>query len=382
MNVCIIGGGHIGTTLTCYIKHANPDKKVVLYTQHPQKFSQSIRCNDIEHELSYTVTPDHISNDPAIVSDADIIFIALPHFAVEEAFRRIAPHIASGVHIGILPGGGGCEFFFEKYFQRRAVLFGVQRVPFTAKLVEYGRETNLKSWKPYSVTGTLYAGDLEEACRRVEQCGLRTEKAPNYLSVALTPTNPLLHTCRTYEIFSTYERTHEFPSKEKFYVGWTDAASSMLLSMDAELHSLLDAVPEIDTTAIRPLSEHYQADSAEALTRKINRIPTFQSVWAPMRPSPHGNGTYVADVQSRLFTEDFPWGLAIIRAYFDLVDVPAPTMDCVLQWYAKYMGLSWYVDGVFRGHDLKTIGIPQHYGISTKADLLSFYSRGTRLPDA
>lgn len=379
MNVCIIGGGHIGTTLACYIKHTDPDKKVILYTQHPKNFEHSILCNDIEGGISYSVTLDNITDDPAVaVSDADIIFVALPHFAVEETFGRIAPYIMNGVYIGVLPGGGGCEFFFERYFQDRAVMFGAQRVPFTSKLVEYGKETNLKSWKPFSMIGTLYPEDLDEACRRVELCGLRTRKAPNYLCVALTPTNPLLHTGRTYEIFSGHGREYEYPEKTKFYVGWTDAASSRLLSMDAELHQLLDAIPEIDTTAIMPLPEHYESYTVEDLTRKINSIPTFQTVWAPMAASPSGNGTFVADTQSRLFSEDFPWGLALIRAYFDFFGIAAPTMDRLLKWYADYMGLEWYVDGSFCGKDLANTGIPQRYGVSTKEELLSFYNRQER----
>lgn len=362
--------------MACYIKHTDPAKKVTLYTQHPQKFSSVLKCNDWEREQSYTVTIDMVTSDPAVaVSDADIIFVALPHFAVEQAFCRIAPHVKKGVFIGAFPGGGGCEFFFERYFKQNAALFGLQRVPFTAKLVRYGQETNLKSWKPYSTVGALYNEDLEEACRRVEHCGLRTRTAPNYLSVALTPTNPLLHTCRTYEIFRAYDRKHEYQAKEKFYVGWTDTASTLLLSMDAELHNLLDNIPEINTTAIRPLTEHYGVDSIAALTQKINSIPTFQTVWAPMTPSSERSERYVADTSSRLFADDFPWGLAIIRAYFDYFHVAAPTMDKILGWYADYMGLEWYVNGTFNGKDLASTGIPQRYGILSRESLLDCYTK-------
>lgn len=375
----MIGGGHIGTTLSCYIKRAGPEKNVTLYTGHPEKFSESIRCHDLERELSYTVVLDRITADPALaVSEADMILVALPHFAVEGAFERIAPHIRPGVFIGVLPGGGGCEFFFERYFQDRAALFGAQRVPFTAKLVRYGAETNLKSWKPAVTLGALYREDLDEACRRMELCGLRTRKAPNYLSVALAPTNPLLHTGRVYEIFSGHDRAFEYAERCRFYAGWTDRTSEMLLSMDRELHKLLDAIPEIDTTAIRPLSEHYESYTVEALTKKINSIPTFQTVWAPMTASPGGKGGYIADTDSRMFSEDFPWGLALIRAYFSFFDMAAPAMDRLLQWYAGFMGLEWYVGGAFCGKDLADTGVPQRYGISSREELLSYYNRQSR----
>lgn len=371
MNVCIVGGGHIGTTLTCYIKHTHPQYRVGLFTRRPEGFSVDLKCNDIEQELSYQIKPDVVSNQPDIAAkDADIVFIALPHFAVEKAFADIAPYVSKDAMIGVIPGGGGCEFFFNKYFTTSQTLFGFQRVPFTAKLQEYGKETNLKSWKPFSVVGTLPSNRIKQVCERIESCGLKTQAAANYLEIALTPTNPILHTSRTYEIFGSYNREHVFNEKLKFYVGWTDGASKTLFAMDRELHELLDAMSDIDTSAIRPLSEHYESPTIEAMTNKINSIATFQTVYAPMKPYQDG---FVADLSSRMFTEDFPWGLAVIRSYFDYFDVPAPTMDKVLGWYAGYMGLEWFKDGRFIGRDLKNTGVIGNYGITTVKELLSIY---------
>lgn len=371
MKISIVGGGHIGTALVCYIKHTHPEFKVTLYTRRPELFSTEIKCNDIEQNTSYYSMPDVISNDAEIAtSGADIVFIALPHFAIEKAFADIAPYISENAYIGVLPGGGGCEFIFNKYFDSNKTLFGFQRVPFTAKLEKYGIEVNLKSWKPFSVVGTLKPERIEKACELIEACGLKTKKASNYLEVALTPTNPILHTSRTYELFGKYDVNYKYATKFKFYVGWSDEASATLFAMDKELHNLLDAMEGINTEAIRPLSEHYESPTIEALTAKINSIPTFQTVYAPMKEV---EGGYVADTTSRMFTEDFPWGLAVIRSYFDLFNIKAPMMDKVLGWYADYMGLEWYVDGKFCGKDLTKTGIIQNYGIKTKEELLKLY---------
>ena len=373
MKVCIVGGGHIGTTLACYIKHEDMTKNVCIYTRRPDRFARQIKCNDIEEKKTYSVALDAISNHPEIVKEADIIFVALPHFAVEKAFQDIAPFVKENVYIGVIPGGGGCEFFFSKYFHENATLFGFQRVPFTAKLVTYGEETNLKSWKPFSVVGTLHRGRIDEACKIIEKCGLKTRKASNYLEIALTPTNPVLHTSRTYEIFGRTRKESEFDAKSKFYVGWTDEASKTLFAMDQELHNMLDTITELDTSAIRPLSEHYESLTVAAMTEKINSIATFQSVYAPMKESEENPGKFVADIESRMFTEDYPWGLAIFKAYCDFCHVETPTMDKVLGWYADYMGLEWYLNGAFCGKDLCKTGIPQRYGVKNKEQLLAVY---------
>ena len=373
MKVCIVGGGHIGTTLACYIKYTVPSKQVSIFTRRPEMFSRKIKCNDWEKEIAYEVSLDCISGVPSMAAEgADLIFIALPHFAVEKAFQDISPFVSEDAVICVLPGGGGCEFYFDKYFTQKQTLCGFQRVPFTAKLEIYGRETNLKSWKPYSVVGTQKREWIDEACSRIESCGLRTRKAENYLSVALTPTNPILHTSRTYEIFGTYSRDHIFHDKCKFYVGWTDEASRTLFAMDSELRELLSRITELDTSAIRPLAEHYEAPTVEQMTKKINGIATFQSVYAPLKPAKDEMG-FVADTDSRMFTEDFPWGLLIIRSYCDFFGVKAPMMDKVLKWYADYMGLDWYVDGKLCGRDLKNTGIPQRYGIKTREELMNYY---------
>lgn len=163
-------------------------------------------------------------------------------------------------------------------------------------------------------SGHCKGGRIDAACEMIEQCGLKTQKASNFLEVALTPTNPILHASRTYELFGNYEKSHEFDEKSKFYVGWSDAASSTLFAMDSELHSLLDAMHGIDTSAIKRLSEHYESPTIQRMTAMINSIATFQSVYAPMKEQ---NGKFVADTDSRMFTEDFPWGLLVIRSYFD-----------------------------------------------------------------
>ncbi len=372
MKICIIGGGNIGTTLAAYIKHNNPKLTVALLTRNPQKFSNPILCHDVEGGFSYFSYIDIISGNPAeACSMADVLFIALPHFAVEKAFQDAAPYVSQDIFVGVLPGGGGCEFFFDKYFPDKATLFGFQRVPFIADLVAYGRETDLKSWKPYSVAATLKSDRIDQVCELMAICGLRIRQAPNYLSIALTPSNPLLHTARIYEMFRGFEKDHRFSEIWKFYVGWTDETSKILFQMDAELHELLDNITELDTSAIRPLSEHYESPTAADLTAKINSIPSFQSVDAPL--SKCEDGGYVANVQSRKFREDFPYGLAIFRDYCEYFHVAAPMMDRVLKWYAKYMGLKWYIGEEFKGEDLMVTGIPHRYGITDRKELISRY---------
>ncbi len=373
MKVCIVGGGNIGTALACSIKNYNHEYSVSLYTRHPEQYSGILKCNDIEHGLSFNSKLDCISSDPkTAASDANLVLIALPHFAVEQAFLSISPFVSQNAYIGVVPGYGGCEFYFDKYFKKGCSLFGFQRVPFITRLKHYGKEVDILSWKPYSIIAAQHPEKTYGACKLIENCGFATKKASNFLSIALAPTNPILHTSRLFQLFGMYSSDHVFEQKLKLYVGWTDYTSEIMLSMDAELHKMLDSIPEYDTTEIRPLSEHYESPTVHDLTKKINSIPSFQTIYAPMIDAPNGSG-YVVDTSSRLFTEDFPFGLAIIRADCQLCGIETPSIDKVLSWYANYVNKEYYLDGKYVGKDLIATGIPQNYGITTLKQLLSYY---------
>lgn len=383
MNIAIIGGGHIGTAMACYFKHRNPQARVAMAVRDEGRFAKEILCHDVEQGLDYYATPDLITSDWAVaLSGAQIVYITLPHFLIRDTFAKIANMVEPGALVGVIPGSGGCEFFFEEFFGRRARLFGFQRVPFTAKLAVYGHEVNLKSWKPYSVVGTLFSQDLDDAIAAVEACGLATSRAANFMAVSMTPSNPVLHTSRTFELFGATKPGEPLAGRRKFYVGWTDGASRTMLGMDAELHQMIDQIgDELDLSSIKPLGEHYEAPTVEAMTRKINSIPTFQTVFAPMVPAP-GNedaspeGAWVADTSSRMFTEDFPWGLAVIKGYCELFGVKTPVMDGVLSWYADYMGFEYFgPDGTWSGKDLDKTGTPQVHGVRTREDVIRLYGR-------
>ena len=115
MNICIVGGGHIGTTLACYLKHHSPLNHISLFTRNPDKFSEKIKCNDWEGGFSFIEKLDCVSSNPSVAAEnADLVFVAIPHFLVEKAFCDIAPFISKYSLVGVLPGGGGCEFFFGR----------------------------------------------------------------------------------------------------------------------------------------------------------------------------------------------------------------------------------------------------------------------------
>jgi len=372
MIVAILGGGNIGTTMAGYLSHVGTCDEVRLYTHRPDEFDKHLLVHDVERQQDYRADITLISSDlEQVVTGADVVCITFPHFMIDQTLRQMRPFVRKGAFVGIIPGSGGCEFFWKRYYDSDFTLFGFQRVPFIARYDVYGKETSLKSMKPSVTTATIPIDRNQELSEIINHYfAIPCEMASNFLAVTLTPSNPVLHTSRIYDLY--YQSTPQtvFPECGFFYKDWTDHASQVLFGIDGELQSLLKRLDKIDLTAVKPLGVHYESPTVPAMTHKISHIPSFQLI-ANTRLEVEGG--WVADLKSRYFVEDFPWGLCIIKGFCEICGVATPVTDTVLHWYEQYMGVHYFVDGKFCGKDLASTGIPQNYGIHTIDDIYAFY---------
>ena len=73
----------------------------------------------------------------------------------------------------------------------------------------------------------------------------------------------------------------------------------------------------------------------------------------------------VPDFGNRYFTEDGPFGLAVLRGIAEVAGVKTPTMDKVLTWMQSMMGKEYLKDGKLVGKDIGSTRSPQKYGLKT-----------------
>ena len=116
-----------------------------------------------------------------------------------------------------------------------------------------------------------------------------------------------------------------------FYREWNDAASECIIAMDDEFMQLLAKLP-VNRANIPSLLDYYESTDAESLTRKISSIAAFQTIKSPMKEVAGG---WIPDFASRYFTEDFPFGLKIIKELAEEHHIATPTIDKVYQWGMK-----------------------------------------------
>ena len=76
------------------------------------------------------------------------------------------------------------------------------------------------------------------------------------------------------------------------------------------------------------------------------------------------------NVKSRLFTEDVPYGLCILKDIADKVNVEVPNVVKIGEWHQKFMDIKYFVDGKLNPETLHLTGAPSQYGIKTIEELV------------
>lgn len=330
LRICICGGGGLGHVCAGVVG-SREDVELSMLSGHPDRWSDSITVTDGEGKR-YEAAIKRVSSRPEeVIPGQDIILLCLPGFLIEKTLLDIKPYLGHAA-VGTVVSSTGFFFFAHDILGANAKLFGFRRVPFISRVREYGRTANLLGYKA-GLTAVLENIEDRDAFRKELERLFATPVSllDNFLEVSLSNSNPILHTGRLYSMFCGRENK-VFDHPILFYKEWTDDASRMLIEMDAEFFELLD---QLEIKSIPSLLDYYESDNASSLTRKIQSIPAFQSIPSPMK---RVNGGWVADFESRYFTEDFPFGLRWIKTLADQNNVPMPFIDKVYRWGMDRIG--------------------------------------------
>ncbi|NHB69845.1 NAD/NADP octopine/nopaline dehydrogenase [Bacteroidales bacterium M08MB] len=189
----------------------------------------------------------------------------------------------------------------------------------------------------------------------------------NYLNVTLTPSNPILHTTRLYSIFKSYKEGIYWDKQLNFYEDWTNESSEILLKCDNELQLILKKLSQINLDGIKPLSIHYESNTPSELTNKIRSIDAFKGIRTPMVETEFG---FIPDFNSRYFTEDFLFGLNIIKAFAEIILLDTPNIDMVLKWFEIATK-----QPVFNKTGDLIYNLPKKYGVKSINDIIEYYGK-------
>ncbi len=331
MNITIIGGGNIGTLMAA--EFAFKGHGVTIYTSKPSLWNKELEVYDADENLLLKSSVCNITDSMEVaLKNAEYIWVVMPAQLFPELSEKMLPFLKKGQKIGVVPGSGGAEFAFKDALKKGCTLFGFQRVHSIARLKKYGKAVYQLGRKDELQIGAIPSCETSDICKTVSELfDMKCLELPNYLSVTLTPSNPILHTTRLYSMFKDYKPGTVYDRNFLFYEEWTDFSSEMLIKCDEELQTLCGVIP-LDLTDVKSLKAHYESFDVMSMTKKISGIKAFKGITSPMKET---DGGWVPDWSSRYFTADFPFGLKIIKDIAAMFSVKTPNIDTVWDWFVN-----------------------------------------------
>lgn len=375
MNITVVGAGNIGLALTASIS-AKDKYKVCLYTTNPllKRNSILLRVNE-ENREEYVSNFNTTSNPTEAFSNADIILCTYPAFLKKRFIDENQKYIKNNAILCFIPGYGGAEYACQKLIQNGTTISGLQRVPFVARAnsTEKGFVANILSKKKELYVAAIPHKNTEYIATLLENIFDIPCKALNeYLAVTLAPSNPLLHIVGLYNVFNDYTIGKIYENEMHFYHEWNDNASEILLAYDQELQNICNALQPLNLHEVVSLSKYYEASTPQMMTNKLKSIPAFEEVMVPLTKTMQG---YVPDFESRMFTEDFPYGVCVIKDFSLMTGVKTPMVDMLLDFYYKVSGYKYFDENGFHAKDYIHTGAPGNFGLFSKEEIAKFYHR-------
>ena len=319
MNVFVYGGGNIAHSLAAKISQTQP---VTVITRRPTSWTRRLSFEQggktVESRFDVSAT-----EDARAVSATELIFVALPQFAIEETLDRIVPYLNAGSTVAFVPAPARIVRYAELLASRGINVVGFQRVPYISRIVEYGRAVRISDDRDVY---RIVVSDSSLTYAWNEWCPLwfggRAEYLSSFLTLAFSNSNPLLHPSRLVVLFKDW-RNKTFPDNPPFYGEWTDESSELYISADSEMREVMSRYPIDMQRDYESVLDHYCVKTACELTVKLRSIPSFRTILSPMLRTVDG---WVPDFSSRYFTEDVQFGLAELLQFAETVGVQVPTM--------------------------------------------------------
>lgn len=354
-----MGAGNIGTQFAAHC--AEKGHRVTVFSSKPEKINKKLSIINEKNEIIHQGVIDKSTNDPVIAfTDAEVIFVIMPATLMKANAAKILPFVKPGMKICIVPGTGGGECAFRECMEKGATICGMQRVPSVARLVEYGKITRAVGYRNELFVAAIPNSETLWCCKFINSIlDIKVLPLPNYLNITLTPSNPILHTVRLKNLYAGYHEGVIYEKVPLFYENWNDKASELLLKCDDEVQKLCCKLDQFDLSYVKSLKIHYDSPTPEAMTNKISSIKGFMGLTSPAIKV---KGGYIPDFNSRYFTADFSYGLAILIQVASFIGIDVPNMEETLDWYHSLISKC----DEFQFAD---------YGINNYQEFIEFYSK-------
>lgn len=330
-------------------------------------------------------TPERVSKRAeAVIPGCQILLLCLPAHAIDEHLQAIAPHIDAGALVGSLGGSSGVDWCVDAAMAavgrgpESYGVFSLVNLPWVCRIAEYGRRVEVKA-----VKGPM-ALAVRPSARRAEVTALLdriigspcTQATGGFLEVGLANICQVIHPFIMYDNFADWDGRTPWAEVPLFYQGLSPRAAGLIERASDELIAVRDALTAhlvgLDLRAVRHVRDWlpwaYGGLIADGRTLHTSFVSNaaYAGLRCPMRRVPGG---FVPDFTHRYLAEDVPCNLVALRGLAQMCGVATPTIDEVLSWAQRVLGLRLLEGGRLCEDDLAATLAPQRFGLWRPEDL-------------
>jgi hypothetical protein len=377
LTICILGGGNGAHTAAGYIG-SKPDLTVNILTRRPAEWSSTIdvhtKGSSWEHKGVITGRIARASSNPAdVVPQADILLVAAPANVHPLLLKRAAPWAKAGVQVGSLYCQGGFDWAVTEAFagheHKLSLVWGLQNIPWICNLFDkkknYGKRVTIIGPKQSLWVAAFPVERAHDAAAVAQRLfDIPAFTLPNFLTLTLSPSNQIIHPARYYSIFRDWDGRKSYDLAElaarkslTLYADMDEYGAEQMQALDTELqtikHALLQRFPTLDLGPVLPLGarvvKQYGADVGDASSlRQIFRTNRgYAGCATPLQRL--ADGRVKPLVNCRLFWEDIPYGLVVLKSLAEMMSVPTPSIDFYISWHQQFMGKEFVTGRVADG---------------------------------
>ena len=334
--VAVLGGGNGGHAAAAELALAGGKVNFFELPQFAANFDRVLRTKEIRTE---GISGDNVAklnmattDIQQAIRDAEVLFVITPAFGHKAMAEACASSVQDGQIILLMPGSGGslefAKIFRQKKVKKEILLAESVTLPYGARLKGAGY-VSLFINALILPTGVFPSKETSEVIPKLKRFYPAITPAKDVLEVAINNPNPIVHPVAT--LLSATRIEH---SRGEFYLyaeGMTPAVARAFESLNEERLALCKTMgyrlyhwDDIDFKDYN-LGESEEECRYRILNTSMDSCFGKDGIYAGMKMKGPEN------LKDRYVTEDVPYGMVLLSTLGDLLEIPTPTHDAVIQ---------------------------------------------------
>jgi opine dehydrogenase len=334
--VAVLGGGNGGHAAAAELALAGCKVNFFELPQFAANFDRVLRTKEIRTE---GISGDNVArlnmattDIQQAIRDAEFLFVITPAFGHKAMAEACASSVQDGQIILLMPGSGG-SLEFAKILRQKKVKKEIRlaesvTLPYGARLKGAGH-VSLFIKALILPTGVFPSKETSEVIPKLKRFYPVITPAKDVLEAAINNPNPIVHPVAT--LLSATRIEH---SRGEFYLyaeGMTPAVARAFESLNEERLALCKTMgyklhhwDNIDFKDYN-LGESEEECRYRILNTSMDSCFGKDGIYAGMKMKGPEN------LKDRYVTEDVPYGMVLLSTLGDLLEIPTPTHDAVIQ---------------------------------------------------